>query len=340
MIELYHFAFSTCSQKVRLVLEEKGIDFVSHEVNILGGGQHDPEYVKLNPMHVVPTLVHDGHVLIESSLIIKYLDDAFPEPPMRPVDALGRYSVDGWIKRIDDALHPAAPTVTFALGPRNIVIAQPAAEREASIAAIPDPIERATRRSVLEHGIEAPEFAGALRVFLDALDEMETALADRLWLSGDRFGLADASLLPYVLRLEHLGLDPVLDSSTRPGVAGWLSRVKALPSYERAVEAWAAPAVVEMMRVGASRPGPSWSRLRGATAWAPEHGEARAWDRARVDNVLPVAAPDGRALLKDSTRFRCVYTRCARTLRGSVDMVVGVLVRVKSEPTMPMLPLR
>jgi glutathione S-transferase len=262
MIELYHFAFSTCSQKVRLVLEEKGIDFVSHEVNILAGGQHDPEYVKLNPMHVVPTLVHDGHVLIESSLIIKYLDDAFPEPPMRPVDALGRYSVDGWIKRIDDALHPAAPTVTFALGPRNIVIQQPAADREASIAAIPDPIERATRRSVLEHGIEAPEFAGALRVFLDALDEMETALADRLWLSGDRFGLADASLLPYVLRLEHLGMDPVLDSSTRPGVAGWLSRVKALPSYERAVEAWAAPAVVEMMRVGGKQ---AWPQLESLT---------------------------------------------------------------------------
>ena len=93
MIELYHFAFSTCSQKVRLVLAEKGLEFVSHEVNIIGGQeQHDPEYVKLNPKHVVPTLVHDGRVFVESSLIIKYLDDAFPDPPMRPADALGRYA--------------------------------------------------------------------------------------------------------------------------------------------------------------------------------------------------------------------------------------------------------
>ena len=50
----------------------------------LRGEQHDPEYVKLNPEHVVPTLVHDGRVLVESSLIVKYLDDAFPSPPMRP----------------------------------------------------------------------------------------------------------------------------------------------------------------------------------------------------------------------------------------------------------------
>jgi hypothetical protein len=70
MIELYHFGFSTCSQKVRLVLAEKGLGFESHEVNLMAGGQHDPAYVKLNPKHVVPTLVHDGRVFVESSLII------------------------------------------------------------------------------------------------------------------------------------------------------------------------------------------------------------------------------------------------------------------------------
>ena len=42
MLELYHFAFSTCSQKVRLVLEEKGLEFTSHEVNLIAGEQHSP----------------------------------------------------------------------------------------------------------------------------------------------------------------------------------------------------------------------------------------------------------------------------------------------------------
>ncbi len=262
MIELYHFAFSTCSQKVRLVLEEKGLEFVSHEVNLLTGEQHDPEYVKLNPMQVVPTLVHDGEVLIESSLIIKYLDDAFPQPPMRPADALGRYAVDHWMKRIDEVLHRAAPIVTFALGPRKGLLEQPAEVREANIEAMPDPVARATRRSVIEHGVKAPEFAGALGVFLDTLDAMESELAERAWLSGDRFGLADASLLPYVLRLEHLAMDPLLDRSVRPALADWIARVKALPSYARAVEGWVAPAVVEMMRSGGKE---AWPEIEPLT---------------------------------------------------------------------------
>jgi glutathione S-transferase len=248
MISLHHFGFSTCSQKVRLVLAEKGLAFESHEVNLMLGEQNAPEYVLLNPNRVVPTLTHDGRVLIESSLIIKYLDDAFPDPPMRPTDALGRYEVDSWLLHADAALHPAAPTVTFAIGPRKAILQQPEEVREANIAGIQDPIQRLVRRSVIEHGVRAPEFAGALRVFLDTLDRMEATLADRAWLSGDRFGLADATLLPYVLRLEHLAMDPVLDRSARPQVADWLSRLKALPSYATAVEAWLLLPGVEMMR--------------------------------------------------------------------------------------------
>lgn len=258
MIELYHFGFSTCSQKVRLVLAEKGLEFESHEINLMAGGQHDPAYVKLNPKHVVPTLVHDGRVLVESSLIIKYLDDSFPEPPMRPRDALGRYAVDGWIKHIDERLHPAAPTVTFAIGPRNAILAQPPEVREANINGIQDPVERETRRSVIEHGIQAPEFARAFGVFLDTLDRMETELKEHGWLSGERFGLADASLLPYVLRLEHLAMDALLDPAARPSLADWFGRVKALPSYATAVEAWTVPAAVDMMRTAGKQ---AWPEL-------------------------------------------------------------------------------
>jgi glutathione S-transferase len=143
-----------------------------------------------------------------------------------------------------------------------MLLQQPKEVREASIAALPDPADRAIRRSVLEHGVQAPEFEGALKVFLDTLDSMEADLADRPFLLGDRFGLADATLLPYVLRLEHLAMDPLLDRSARPGVADWLARVKALPSYASAVEAWAAPAVVEMMRTHGKT---SWPEIEEIT---------------------------------------------------------------------------
>ena len=84
MLELYHNAISTCSQKVRLALAHKGVEFESHEIDLLGGGQHDPDYVKLNPNHVVPTLVDDGTVLIESTLINEFVNDRFSEPAMLP----------------------------------------------------------------------------------------------------------------------------------------------------------------------------------------------------------------------------------------------------------------
>ena len=86
-LTLYHNGPSTCSQKVRLILELKKLSYNSIDVKLLAGEQHDPEYVKLNPNHVVPTLVTKDSVLIESNLIVEYLDDAYPEIPARPVTA-------------------------------------------------------------------------------------------------------------------------------------------------------------------------------------------------------------------------------------------------------------
>jgi glutathione S-transferase len=245
MIELYHAGISTCSQKVRLVLAEKGLDFKAHDVDLIGGAQHDAEYTKLNPNHVVPTLLDDGHVLIESTLINEYLDDAYPDPPMRPADPAARHALRLWTKRID-ALHPNAGVITFAIGPRSLLLQQPESVREANIAAMPDPGQRARRRSVLEHGVEAPEFAGALEQFLIILDQMQDVLAKAPWLSGESFGLADAATLPYVLRMDHLAMRPLIEA--RPRVAQWLERVQARPSYTTAVQDWLPEPVVKLFR--------------------------------------------------------------------------------------------
>jgi glutathione S-transferase len=248
MLELYHNEFSTCSQKVRLVLAEKRLDFVSHEIDLIGGGQHDPEYVKLNPNHVVPTLVHDGTPLIESTLINEYLDEAFPDTPMRPSDARGRHAVRLWTKYLDDKVHPATAVLTFALGPRTLLLQQPAEVREANIASIPDPKDRASRRSVIEHGVKAPEFAGAFGKMVAFLDRVEESLASGGWLSGGSFGLVDATVLPYVLRLDHLAMTPLLSPAVRPSLADWYRRVQARPCYESAVVKWIPEFALEFLR--------------------------------------------------------------------------------------------
>jgi glutathione S-transferase len=245
MIALYHNAASTCSQKVRLVLAEKGIDWESRDIDLVGGGQHDAEYVKLNPNHVVPTLVHDAGVFIESTLINEYLDDAFPEPAMKPADAAGRHLMRTWTRRIDD-LHPSAGVITYAIGARPMVLQRSQADIDAMIEQIPSPERRAQRRSVIEHGIHAPEFGAAVAAFVRMLEAMEADLEQRTWLAGDSFSLAEAAVLPYVMRLDHLAMTPLVEE--RPRVADWYARVRSRPSFEAAVTSILPGFVIEMFR--------------------------------------------------------------------------------------------
>jgi glutathione S-transferase len=76
---LYNAPQSTCSQRVRFVLNAKGLAFEEKKLDLLAGDQLKPDYLALNPNGVVPTLVHDGEVVIDSSVIIEYLDEIAPQ---------------------------------------------------------------------------------------------------------------------------------------------------------------------------------------------------------------------------------------------------------------------
>ena len=102
MLELYHHGTSVCAAKPRIVLGEKGLQWTSHYIDILTGEQFAPAYLKLNPKGEVPTLVHDGFVLHQSTLIGEYLDEVFPDPPLKPDNARDRYRMRLWGKRIDE----------------------------------------------------------------------------------------------------------------------------------------------------------------------------------------------------------------------------------------------
>src|SRR5918995_5185515 len=77
---LYNAPQSTCSQRVRFVLNAKALPFDEVKLNLLAGDQLKPDYLKLNPNGVVPTLDHDGAIVIDSSVIIEYLDEVAPQP--------------------------------------------------------------------------------------------------------------------------------------------------------------------------------------------------------------------------------------------------------------------
>jgi len=86
MLELYHAHHSTCSQKVRLCLAEKGLEFESQLVNLAMKEQLAPDYLEINPNGVVPTLVDDGRVVIDSSVICEYLDEVYTDISLTPSD--------------------------------------------------------------------------------------------------------------------------------------------------------------------------------------------------------------------------------------------------------------
>jgi glutathione S-transferase len=113
MLELYHSINSVCAQKVRIALAEKRLPHEEHLMK-LGGDQFDPAYMKLNPNAVVPTLIHDGHPIIESSVILYYLDEVFPEKPLMPATPLARAKVRLFNKLIDEYVHNSCTILTFA----------------------------------------------------------------------------------------------------------------------------------------------------------------------------------------------------------------------------------
>ena len=147
MLQLYHGDTAVCAAKVRLTLAEKQIPWESKFVDMSKGGQFDPEYMKLNPNAVVPTLVHDGHVLTESTVINEYLDDAFPDRPLRPADPMGRARVHWWTKR-EDTIHAGINTATTAIVFRPDLLTKTSAERAARIDSIPDPLRQIGRAHV------------------------------------------------------------------------------------------------------------------------------------------------------------------------------------------------
>ena len=121
MIELYHHGSSVCAAKVRLVLAEKGREWQGHYIDILKGDQFSPEYIKLNPKAVVPTLVHDGAPILEFTVICEYLDEVFPDPPLKPNNARDRAEMRLWTKAVDELLHPMCAEITFSASHRHTV---------------------------------------------------------------------------------------------------------------------------------------------------------------------------------------------------------------------------
>lgn len=231
MLELYHSVNSVCAQKVRVALAEKGLEYRSHLMT-LRGDQFAPEYMKLNPNAVVPTLVHDGKPLVESSVILYYLDEAFPQPPLMPEAPRPRAVVRMFNKLIDEYVHNSCTILTFATAFRPWFAGLSGEEIEARLAKSPSRQRTEYKRDVALNGLDSKYVGDALAHHQKLLKMMDEALeGGGPWLTGERFSLAEAAVIPYILRLDLLRLARVWDD--RPRIKAWYERMRERASVRK-----------------------------------------------------------------------------------------------------------
>jgi glutathione S-transferase len=267
-LELYHGATSVCSSKVRIGLAEKGLDWVSHPVNLKKGEQNDPDYLKLNPLGVVPTLVHGDLVVVESSVILEYLDELVAQNPLMPRDIAGRTKARIWLTRCID-IHAAINTMTFSTVQRaQILAAKTPEEIEASIARMANPATATKRREVFRDGLDSPHVDAAFFTLRRMFQDLQAALDAGAWPFGADYSITDTALLSYVDRLDRLGFAGLWVTAT-PTVATWLSASRVRPSYS-AISDYAGPPETDPMRA------------EGSVLWPEVEARWKAWRAGRT----------------------------------------------------------
>jgi glutathione S-transferase len=232
MLELYHDSDSIMSFKVRFCLYEKGLDWNSHPI-VLGKFENlTADYLNINSNGVVPTLVDSGNIITESSVINEYLDEAFPDPSLTPVDPIERARMRIWTKYQDDVIHHSVRPATFQLMIKQRFKGLSAEEMDAKVAAHPMPERRKAYRDWTTGPVDVQAVRNAIAEMRTIIERMEESLSRTDWLAGGTFSLADIAVATFVDRIDHLLFNRLWDGS--PAVQGWIERVQDRPAYHAA----------------------------------------------------------------------------------------------------------
>lgn len=229
MLKLYHAHHSTCSQKVRLALAEKGLEYESVIVDLANKAHLTPEYLAINPNGVVPTLVHDDNAITDSSVIVEYIDEVFPEHPLVPKDPVARARVRGWMRFLEEVPTYAVriPSFNMAFLPRYNGLTN---EEFANQQAGPRPLRKHFYLKMSKDGFGADAVQESIDQMKLTCGRMQRALEKGPWLAGDDFSLADVVAAPLIDRIDDLGMGDIWTEDF-PLVQDWFDRLKARSSY-------------------------------------------------------------------------------------------------------------
>jgi glutathione S-transferase len=230
-IELYNAPQSTCSQKVRLTLAEKGLAFKEYRLKLFAGDQLRPEYLALNPNGVVPTVVHDGTPIIDSSVIMEYLDEVFPWPRLSPSDPKKRAEMRAWLRFFEEV-----PTVAVRYPSYNAAFARhfsEMSEAEFRALAASKPVRDVFLAEMdKDTGFSEARIRQSEQSIRKTAMRMQGVLRHSHYLVGDSLTLADICVLPLLVRMSDLGNQRLW--SDLAGVSHWLERMTRRQSYATA----------------------------------------------------------------------------------------------------------
>lgn len=234
MLELYHAEPVANSMKVLLCLKEKGLDFASHYVDLLKFEQHEPWFVQINPNGQVPVLVHDGKIVTESTVIDEYLDEVFPDPPLKPSTAYARAQMRIWTKFIDEYALPALSVIGWHLMVSQVARSIEKDEFEKLMARVPLKEQQDKWRTVAGASFSASELEDCRRKLRVSTARFENALAANRWLAGATYSLADVNAYTLAAALPRMVPDAA-SATASPRLNEWLARMNERPAVQAAL---------------------------------------------------------------------------------------------------------
>jgi len=229
---LYNAPQSTCSQRVRFVLNAKNLAFEEHVLDLFSGEQLRPEYLAINPNGVVPALIHRGHTILDSSVIIEYLDEVANEvvcftPPTPERKALMR-----WMMRyVDEIPAPAirVPSYNLAFLPHF----QKMSEEDFLALANSKPLRKEFLLSMGRTGFPQKEMDQALDKLNRTVVRMNEWITQNKgsWIMGDDLSLVDIAVMPVIVRMADINLDN--SWSDKPLINAWLENIRSHPVFKK-----------------------------------------------------------------------------------------------------------
>ena len=235
-VHLLNYQFSACSMKTRIYLNLKKIPFTSHQINLSAGENFSEWFQGINPRSLVPVLIHDGEVHIESNDILEYLEGCYKESPLIPENMEEKIKE---LLKFEDNLHVDIRNITFKfLVPRFLnkgKSVQPKAKNKATLNGELDSMDD-VNRNFWEHyekyGITDEDASRSLIRFRTALEDLNDQLEDSPYILGSELSLVDIAWFIYATRIQHANY-PL--KRLHPNVSGWYERLYANVLFRKEV---------------------------------------------------------------------------------------------------------